>query len=90
MPGSFTDRIQRSEMLREMDNTPRRSTHVPVPNPWYYNTDNVAIRGRRLGYAELLAAAYIGRDVMSQRLVLLDLSVFGYLAFEYLLSSCAS
>jgi hypothetical protein len=28
--------------------------------------------------------------VTSQRLVLLDLSVFGYLAFEYLLPSCAS
>jgi hypothetical protein len=65
MPGSFTDRIQRSEMLHEMDNAPRRSTCVPVPNPQYYNTDNVAIRGRRLGYAELLATAYVGRDPAS-------------------------
>jgi hypothetical protein len=52
-------------MLREMDNAPRRSTRVPVPNPWYYNTDNVATRGQRLGYAELLAAAYVGRDPAS-------------------------
>jgi hypothetical protein len=29
-------------------------------------------------------------DVTSQRLDLLDLSIFGYLAFEDLLSSCAS
>jgi transposase InsO family protein len=65
MPGSFSDRIQRSEMLREMDNAPRRSTRVPVPNPRYYNTDNVAVRGRRLGYAELLAVAYVGRDPAS-------------------------
>jgi hypothetical protein len=52
-------------MLREMDNTPRRSTRVPVPNPRYYNTNNVAIRGRRLSYAELLAAAYVGRNPAS-------------------------
>jgi hypothetical protein len=52
-------------MLREMNNTPRRSMRVPVPNPRYYNTNNVAIRGRQLGYAELLAAAYIGRDPAS-------------------------
>jgi hypothetical protein len=65
MPGSFSDQIQRSEMLHEMDNTPRRLMPVPVPNPRYYNTDNVAIRGRRLGYAELLAAAYVGRDPAS-------------------------
>jgi hypothetical protein len=65
MPGSFTDRIQRSEMLHEMDNAPRQSMRVPVPNPRYYNTDNVAIRGRRLGYAELLATAYVGRDPAS-------------------------
>jgi hypothetical protein len=38
---------------------------VPVPNPRYYNTDNVAIRGQWLGYAELLAAAYVGRDPAS-------------------------
>jgi hypothetical protein len=65
MPGSFTDRIQRSEMLHEMDNAPRRLMCVPVPNPQYYNTDNVAIRGRQLGYVELLAVAYVGRDPAS-------------------------
>jgi hypothetical protein len=65
MPGSFTDRIQRSELLHEMDNAPRQLTCVPVPNPWYHNTDNVAIRGWWLGYAELLAAAYVGRDPAS-------------------------
>jgi hypothetical protein len=56
MSGSFTDHIQRSEM----DNAPRQSVCVPVPNPRYYNTDNVAIRGQQLIYVELLAAAYIG------------------------------
>jgi hypothetical protein len=38
---------------------------VPVPNPQYYNTNNVAIRGQRLSYVELLAAAYVGRDPAS-------------------------
>ena len=65
MPGSFEDRLQRSDLLREMDNAPRRSSRVPVPNPQYFNTDNVAYRSRRLGYAELLAAAYVGREPAS-------------------------
>jgi hypothetical protein len=65
MPGSFTDQIRRSEMLREMDNAPRQLVHVPVPDPRYYNTDNVAIRGQWLSFAELLAAACIGRDPAS-------------------------
>ena len=41
---------------------PRRSGRTPVPNPRYFNEDNAAQQGRRLGYAELLAAAFMGRD----------------------------
>ena len=48
-----------------MDNAPQQSTRIPVPNLQYFNLDNVAQRGRRLGYAELLAAAYVGRDPTS-------------------------
>ena len=51
--------------MREMANAPRRSSCVPVPNPRYFGADNVAQRGRRLGYAELLAAALVGRDPVS-------------------------
>jgi len=53
------------QQLRDVGVAPRRSAHVPVPNPRYFNTDNVAQRGRRLGNAELLAAAYVGRDPVS-------------------------
>jgi hypothetical protein len=46
-----------------MDRAPRRSSRVPVPNPWYFNPDNVAqLLNWQLGYAELLAAAFVGRD----------------------------
>jgi hypothetical protein len=62
MPGGFEDHTQRSALLREMDAAPRRSARLPVPNPQYFNADNVAHRGHRLGYAELLAAAYVRRD----------------------------
>jgi len=62
MPGGFEERAQRQQMLREMDNAPRRSARVPVPNPRYATADNVARRGARLGFAELLAAAFVGRD----------------------------
>ena len=65
MPGGFEDCAQCSQLLCEMDNAPRWSTRIPVPNPQYFNLDNVAQRGRRLGYAELLAAAYVGRDPAS-------------------------
>ena len=36
-----------------------------MPNPQYFNPDNVAQRGRRLGYAKLLATAYVERDPTS-------------------------
>ena len=62
MPGGFAGRAQRSQLLREMDSAPRRTTRAHVPNPRYYNADNAAVRGGRLGQAELLAAAYVGRD----------------------------
>ena len=42
---------------------PRRTLRAPKPNPRYFNADNVALqRGCRLGYAELLATALVGRD----------------------------
>ena len=44
-----------------MDTAPHRSAHVPVPNPRYFNHNNIS-RDRLLGSAELLAAAYVGRD----------------------------
>src|ERR1700730_13802108 len=44
-----------------MDSAPRRSGRVPVPNPKYNNADNVS-KDRRLGNAELLAAAYPGSE----------------------------
>jgi hypothetical protein len=63
IPGSFADRLQRSELLQEMDNTPRCSSCVQVPNPQYYNADNAALpQNCRLGFAELLAATFLGRD----------------------------
>jgi len=65
LPGGFEERAQRVQLLREMDNAPRRSARIPVPNPRYYNPDNVAQSNRRLGHAELLAAAYVGRDPAS-------------------------
>ena len=64
IPGGFEDRTQRSSLLREMDAVPRRTTRKPVPNPRYFSSDN-AERNRRLGYAELLAAAFVGRDPAS-------------------------
>jgi hypothetical protein len=46
-----------------MDGAPRRSSRVPVPTCQYH--DYVGTQGRRLGYAELLATAYIGREPAS-------------------------
>jgi transposase InsO family protein len=49
-----------------MSNELRRSRRDPVPNPRYFNSDNAEHSGnRRLGHAELLAAAYVGRDPAS-------------------------
>ena len=61
----FAERMQRADLLREMDSAPRRTARVPVPNPRYSSSDNAARRGRRLGHAELLAAALVGRDPAS-------------------------
>ena len=41
---------------------PQQYACIPVPNPCYANADNVARRSARLGFAELLAAVFIGRD----------------------------
>ena len=62
--GGYNERIQRAQLLHEMDQVPWRSTRVPVPNPRYFNPDNVAT-GHQLGNAQLLAATYIGRDSAS-------------------------
>jgi hypothetical protein len=63
MPGSFQDCLQRSDMLREMDSAPRRSSRVPVPTCRFDGF--VSTRNLWLGFAELLAAAYVGRDPAS-------------------------
>ena len=44
-----------------MDTAPHRSVHVPVPNPWYFNHNNVS-RDQLLGSVELLATTYVRRD----------------------------
>ena len=36
-----------------------------IPNPRYFNADNATQMGGRLGHAELLATAYVGRDPAS-------------------------
>ena len=65
VPGGFNERLQRAQILWEMDNAPRRSGRNRVPNPRYYNANYEVQGNRRLGYAELLAAAYVGRDPAS-------------------------
>jgi hypothetical protein len=59
MPGGM------QQQLREVNVAPHRSTRACVPNPRYFNADNMAQMGGRLGHAELLAAAYVGRDPAS-------------------------
>ncbi|KAH9160799.1 hypothetical protein EDB89DRAFT_2081293 [Lactarius sanguifluus] len=83
MPGGFEDCAQHSQLLREMDNAPRCSARAPVPNPRYFTADNMAMRGRRLGYAELLAAAYIGRDPASYAEAMRSVDADGTTACHY-------
>jgi hypothetical protein len=64
LQGGFEERVQRAQLLQEMDSTPRRSRRIPVPNPRYHNSDNTS-KDWRLGNAELLAAAYSGSDPVS-------------------------
>ena len=62
--GGFDNRLQRQQLITEMDRAmPRRSARVPRPNPRYI----IRAPGgnQRLSYAELLAAAHIGRDPAS-------------------------
>jgi hypothetical protein len=64
-PGRRADRMQCADLLCEMEAAvPRRLSRTPVPNPRYCGPDNAAQHGRsrRLGFAELLAAALVGRD----------------------------
>src|SRR6267142_1551421 len=42
------------QQLRQVGVAPRQSAHVPVPNPRYFNANNVAQRGRRLSNASSL------------------------------------
>jgi hypothetical protein len=65
MPGGFEDHAQHAQLLREMDSAPRRGERTRVPNPRYFNTDNVAQIRRCLGYVELLATAYVGGEPAS-------------------------
>ena len=53
------------QQLQEVDVAPRQLACVHMPNPQYFNADNAAQMGGRLGHAELLAAAYVGRDPAS-------------------------
>ena len=64
LPGGYNECIQRVQLLCEMDQVPRRLTCVPVPNPCYFNPDNVAT-GCWLSNAQLLATAYVSRDPAS-------------------------
>ncbi len=48
-----------------MDNAPRQLGRNHVPNPRYFNTDYEVQGNHWLGHAELLAAAYVGRDPAS-------------------------
>ena len=59
MPGGM------QQQLREVNVAPRWLTHVRVPNPRYFNANNAAQMSGRLGHAELLAVAYVGRDPAS-------------------------
>ena len=47
-----------------MDNAPQCSAHIPVPNQWYFNENNMDL-GNRPRVTELLAMAYIGQDPAS-------------------------
>ena len=64
MPGGLEDSGQQQyhELLQEMANVPRRSTHICVPNPHYNTEDNTRQIGGRLGSAELLAVTLSGFD----------------------------
>src|SRR5258708_6142306 len=57
MPGGFEDRMQRAQLLREMDTAPRQSGHTRVPNPRYYNADNAALPSRQHNAVNMLDVA---------------------------------
>ena len=59
MPGGM------QQQLQEVNVAPWRLTHACMRNPRYFNANNVAQMGGRLGHAELLATAYVGRDPAS-------------------------
>src|SRR5712672_4565471 len=53
-------------VLGGIGNKLQRSKQALIPNPRYYNSDNAETSGnRRLGHMELLATAYVGRDLAS-------------------------
>ena len=47
MPGRFEDCLQCAQMLREMDNAPRHSGCVKVPNPRYYTANNAMLPSKQ-------------------------------------------
>jgi hypothetical protein len=63
-----------------MDSVPRRSLRVPVPTCHFDGF--VSTRNLRLGFAELLAAAYVSRTVM-RGLYFHFLSLFIYCMYYY-------
>src|SRR5258707_1280650 len=73
MLGGFEDRMQRAQLLCEMDTAPRRSGHTRVPNPRYYNADNAALPSRQHNAVNMLdvatapvASAAYGTSIASQ------------------------
>jgi hypothetical protein len=73
MPGGFEDRMQCAQLLREMDQAPRRSGRARVPNPKYYNAENAALPPRQPSSANVMdvvaapaALAASGTSIASQ------------------------
>ena len=71
--GGHENRMQHSQLLREMDSAPRRTGRTRVPNPKYFNADNAAFPDRQLGSANVLdvadasaASAAFGTSIASQ------------------------
>src|SRR5229473_2020944 len=57
MPGGFEDRMQRAQLLCEMDTAPRHSGHTRVLNPRYYNANNAMLPPRQHNAVNVLDVA---------------------------------
>jgi hypothetical protein len=66
IPGGFEDRTQCAQLLHEMDSAPRHSGRAHVPNPRYYNADNMALSRRQLGSVELSALVGLSHHLTSR------------------------